>query len=94
MEEKVTERMVIRGTPQHCFQVLTDFELYPDWAADIKHVEVLRRDDEGHPVEVAWRAAAFGRSTSYTLEYDYGDWACSQVARSSTMERPAMVFVP
>ena len=26
MEEKVTERMIIRGTPEHCFEVLTAFE--------------------------------------------------------------------
>ena len=72
MEEKVTERMVIRGTPQHCFAVLTAFELYPDWAADIKAVSVDRRDEQGRAELVTFRAAAFGRSTSYTLHYDYG----------------------
>jgi hypothetical protein len=71
VEEKVTERMVIRGTPQHCFDVLTNFELYPDWAADIKAVTVDGRDGQGRPEQVTFRAAAFGRSTSYTLRYDY-----------------------
>jgi ribosome-associated toxin RatA of RatAB toxin-antitoxin module len=70
--EQATERMVVGASPEQCFAIVSDVERYPDWAADIKHVEVLRRDDDGHPVEVAWRAAAFGRSTSYTLEYDYG----------------------
>ncbi len=73
MEEQVTERMVIRASPAHCFQVLTDFERYPEWAADIKAVTVDERDDEDRPVEVTFRAAAFGRSTSYTLRYDYSD---------------------
>src|ERR1700722_1087753 len=63
--------MVIRGTPQHCFEVLTNFELYPDWAADIKAVTIDGRDDQGRPEQVTFRAAAFGRSTSYTLRYDY-----------------------
>jgi hypothetical protein len=71
VEEKVTERMVIRGTPQHCFDVLTDFELYPDWAADIKAVVIDERDPQGRAELVTFRAAAFGRSTSYTLRYDY-----------------------
>ncbi len=71
VEEKVTERMVIRGTRQHCYAVLTDFELYPDWAADIKAVTVDERDGQGRPRRVTFRAAAFGRSTSYTLLYDY-----------------------
>ena len=31
------------------------------------------RDAEGRPVQVTFRAAAFGRSTSYTLRYDYSD---------------------
>src|ERR1700722_8170008 len=64
--------MVIRGTPQHCFDVLTAFELYPDWAADIKAVSIDRRDEQGRAELVTFRAAAFGRSTSYTLHYDYG----------------------
>ena len=71
MEEQVTERMVIRASPAYCFQVLTDFERYPEWAADIKAVTVDERDGEGRPLEVTFRAAAFGRSTSYTLRYDY-----------------------
>lgn len=71
MQEQVTERMVIRGGPDHCFAVLTDFESYPEWAADIKAVSIDERDAEGRAVQVTFRAAAFGRSTSYTLRYDY-----------------------
>lgn len=71
MEEQVTERMVISGSPEHCFEVLTGFERYPDWAADIKAVVVDDHDEQGRPVRVTFRAAAFGRSTSYTLAYDY-----------------------
>jgi ribosome-associated toxin RatA of RatAB toxin-antitoxin module len=63
--------MVIRSSPQHCFEVLTDFERYPEWAADIKAVTVDERDEAGRATLVTFRAAAFGRSTSYTLRYDY-----------------------
>jgi ribosome-associated toxin RatA of RatAB toxin-antitoxin module len=71
VEELVTERMVIGATPERCFGVLTDFERYPEWAPDIKAVEVAERDDEGRAIRVHFRTAAFGRSTSYTLLYDY-----------------------
>lgn len=71
MEEQVTERMIIRGNPEHCFEVLTAFERYPEWAADIKSVSIGERDENGYPLDVTFRAAAFGRSTSYTLHYDY-----------------------
>ena len=73
MEEKVAERMIIRGTPEECFRVLIDFERYPDWAADIKAVTVDSRDDQGRPLDVTFRAAAFGRSTSYSLLYNYDE---------------------
>src|SRR5579862_1708126 len=71
VEDSVTEQMLIRSSPQHCFEVLTDFERYPEWAADIKAVSVGERNDAGQATTVTFRAAAFGRSTSYTLRYDY-----------------------
>ena len=71
VEDSVIERMTIRSSPEHCFDVLTDFDRYPEWAADIKQVAVDERDDDGRPSLVTFRAAAFGRSTSYTLRYDY-----------------------
>ena len=71
MAELATERMVVTATPEQCFAVVSDIERYPEWAADIKQVVVERRDDEGRPAEATFRAGAFGRSTSYTLAYDY-----------------------
>lgn len=71
MEDAVEQQAMIRSSPQHCFEVLTDFERYPEWAADIKAVTVDERDDDGRATLVTFRAAAFGRSTSYTLRYDY-----------------------
>jgi ribosome-associated toxin RatA of RatAB toxin-antitoxin module len=73
VEEQVSEHMVIGASPAHCYKVLTDFEHYPEWAADIKSVTIDERDDQGRPVVVGFRAAAFGRSTSYTLRYDYSE---------------------
>jgi hypothetical protein len=88
VEERVAERMIIRGTPQHCYEVLTAFEAYPEWAADIKSVSIDRRDDTGRAAQVTFRAAAFGRSTSYTLRYDYqaapGELSWKQVAGDLT----------
>ena len=71
MAEHTTQRMMIRATPARCFQVVTDFDNYPQWAADIKQVTIEERDAQGRPVRVTFRAAAFGRSTTYTLDYDY-----------------------
>ena len=71
MSEQATERTVINAPVERCYEVAVDIERYPEWAKDIKEASVLEHDDEGRPLDVSFRAAAMGRSTSYTLRYDY-----------------------
>jgi ribosome-associated toxin RatA of RatAB toxin-antitoxin module len=68
--EQATERITMAATPERCFEVADDIERYPEWFAEIKEVTVHERDPQGRPSLVSFRAAAFGRSTSYTLAYD------------------------
>jgi ribosome-associated toxin RatA of RatAB toxin-antitoxin module len=63
--------MVVAATPERCFEVSSDIDAYPEWATDIKDVSVDERDEQGRPLVVNFRAAAFGRSTSNTLVYDF-----------------------
>ena len=72
MAQQATQVIVIQARPQACFAVAVEFERYPEWAGDIKAVVVEERDAEGRGTVVRFRTAAFGRSTSYTLRYDYG----------------------
>jgi len=72
MTDHASQRIIVRATPQHCYETVLDVERLPEWAPDIKETEVLVRDDMGRPGDVAFRAAAMGRSTSYTLRYNYG----------------------
>ena len=65
--------MSVAAPPERCFAVAADLERYPEWANDIKEVEVKERDEQGRPLLVTFRAAAFGRSTSMTLAYDYSE---------------------
>ena len=62
-----------RRRPSEILDLLLDFDAYPTWAHDLKGVTVDSRDDEGRAREVTFRAAAMGRSTSYTLRYDHDD---------------------
>jgi ribosome-associated toxin RatA of RatAB toxin-antitoxin module len=73
MTDKATEQMVMRASPERLYETVLDFERYPQWAGDIKQVTVDERDGEGRGAVVSWRAAAFGRSTTYTLRYDYSN---------------------
>ena len=71
--DQATEHMSVSASPERCFAVVADIERYAEWAADIKEIVVEERDDEGRPLLVTFRAAAFGRSTSYTLRYDFSE---------------------
>jgi hypothetical protein len=73
MADQATQVIVIGAPPRACFDVAVEFERYPEWVGDIKQVTVIERDAQGRGVRVKFRTAAFGRSTSYQLRYDYGD---------------------
>jgi ribosome-associated toxin RatA of RatAB toxin-antitoxin module len=69
--QRATESIVVNAPPGVVYQVVTEFEKYGDWVSDVKRVVVLEHDADGRPLEVEFRAAAFGRSTTYALRYDY-----------------------
>ncbi len=73
MADQTTQEMRIDAPLDTIWSVLTDFERYPTWARDLKEAKVIERDDEGRPTAVRFRAAAMGRSTSYTLRYEWND---------------------
>lgn len=71
MTQRATETVSVNASPETVYAVVTDFEHYVDWVSEMKKIDVLERDAEGRPLEVEFRAAAFGRSTTYALRYDY-----------------------
>jgi uncharacterized protein YndB with AHSA1/START domain len=73
MADQTTKRMTIAAPPERVWDALVDFDRYHEWAPDLKEASVVSNDDEGRPRLVTFRAAAMGRSTSYTLAYDYAD---------------------
>lgn len=71
MTQRATVSIMVNATPETVYRVVTDFANYVNWVSDVKRIDVLERDNEGRPLEVEFRAAAFGRSTTYALRYDY-----------------------
>ncbi len=71
MVDSGSESVVVSAGLEACFAMTIDFEKYPVWAHDVKQTTVLTRDANGRPTVVEFRASALGRSTHYTLEYDY-----------------------
>lgn len=71
MAEHASEHIDIDAPLDAVHATLLAFERYPEWARDLREVEVLARDAEGRGTRVRFRAAALGRSASYTLHYDH-----------------------
>ena len=71
MAQHATETILVGAPAEVVYGVVTDFESYEQWVNELKSVEVRERDAGGRALEVAFRAAAFGRSTTYALRYDY-----------------------
>ncbi len=71
MADTATETITIAAPLEQVWSIVTDVEKYPEWAHDVKDVVVTQRDVEGRPVQVEFRTSALGRSTHYTLAYDY-----------------------
>jgi uncharacterized membrane protein len=73
MADQATQTIEIGAPAERVYEVLLDLDAYPTWAKDLKGVSVDSRDEQGRGQEVTFRAAAMGRSTSYTLRYSYDD---------------------
>lgn len=73
MAETASQTTTIAAPPERVWEIATDVERYPEWAKDVKDVVVRVRDTEGRPLEVEFRSSALGRSTHYTLTYDYSE---------------------
>ena len=73
MAETASQTTTIAAPPDRVWAIAADVEHYPEWAKDVKDVVVRARDEQDRPIEVEFRASALGRSTHYTLSYDYTD---------------------
>lgn len=73
MSDRAAQTTLINAPQQKCWDIAQDFEHYPDWAKDVKEAIVRGRDDQGRASLVEFRASALGRSTRYTLKYDYSE---------------------
>jgi ribosome-associated toxin RatA of RatAB toxin-antitoxin module len=73
MTDEATKRIHINAPPDACYAIAVNFERYPEWAADVKSVDVLARDEQGRGTSVRFRVGALGQSTRYTLAYDHSE---------------------
>jgi uncharacterized membrane protein len=65
------QQIVVKGSPQDCFDALVDYESFPEWQRAVKSVEVVTRDGDGRGEEVAFEIDAKVRTIHYRLRYSY-----------------------
>jgi hypothetical protein len=73
MADEARESIHVEATPERCYGVAIDFDRYPEWATDVKQVEVLDRDADGRGLQVRYEISALGKTIGYVLDYDYAD---------------------
>jgi coenzyme Q-binding protein COQ10 len=69
--KRASQSVVIDGTPQECFDAITDYESFPGWQNAVKSVDVVSRDRDGRGREVEFEIDAKVKTVRYTLAYSY-----------------------
>jgi uncharacterized membrane protein len=71
MADATTSSITIAAPPEHVMAVIADFPAYPEWAEQVKSVEVLSSGDDGRAERVRFTMDAGPIKDSYTLDYNW-----------------------
>jgi ribosome-associated toxin RatA of RatAB toxin-antitoxin module len=85
----VTEsrEVVIEATPEEIMDVLFDLESLPEWSSVHRKVEILERDDRGHPSKCRQVVKIVGISDEQVLAYSVHDDGVSWTLVSAKQQR-------
>lgn len=71
MAERTQASIVIDTDPGIVLDVIADFEAYPEWASEVKRVEVLSEEGDGWADRVEYTLDAGVIKDTYTLDYEW-----------------------
>jgi uncharacterized membrane protein len=71
MADATTSSITIAAPPERVMAVIADFPAYPEWAEQVKSVEVLSSGDDGRAERVRFTMDAGPIKDSYTLDYTW-----------------------
>ncbi len=69
MADATTSSITIAARPERVMAVIADFDAYPQWAEQVKTVEILGSDTAGRAEQVRFTMDAGPFKDSYTLDY-------------------------
>ncbi|GAA3229762.1 SRPBCC family protein [Pseudonocardia petroleophila] len=87
MANATTSSIDIAAPAEQVMAVIADFEAYPEWAEQVKSVEVLEPGAGGRPARVKFTMDAGPIKDSYTLDYT---WAPDDRAVTWTLVKGQM----
>ncbi len=82
-----SREVVIEATPEEIMDVLFDLESLPQWSAVHREVEVLERDEQGHPSKSRQVVKLVGVSDEQELAYAVHDDGVSWTLISAKQQR-------
>ncbi|MFC4943451.1 SRPBCC family protein [Pseudonocardia sp. GCM10023141] len=82
MADATSSSITIAAPPERVMAVIADFAAYPEWAEQVKTVEILQTLDDGRAERVRFTMDAGPIKDSYTLDYR---WAADGRAVSWTL---------
>src|SRR6476619_7929907 len=71
MADATSSSITIGADPERVMAVIADFPAYPQWAEQVKSVEILDTDAAGRPERVRFTMDAGAIKDSYTLDYTW-----------------------
>lgn len=71
MADQTQGSIEINADPRAIMDVIEDFEAYPEWASQIKTVDIRERDGENRGSKVYYAVANGPMKADYTLQYTY-----------------------
>jgi ribosome-associated toxin RatA of RatAB toxin-antitoxin module len=69
MADATSSSITIAAAPEQVMAVIADFDAYPEWAEQVKSVEILQSDENGRAERVRFTMDAGPIKDSYTLDY-------------------------
>jgi len=71
MADRTESSIVIASAPGAILDVIADFDRYPEWAGEVKRLEVISEDGDGWADQVEFTLSAGAIKDTYVLEYDW-----------------------
>ncbi len=73
MAERASEQRRIEAPADLIMDIIVDYPAYPEWAENIREVEIRETDEQGRATQVWYRVDARVMEITYTLAYTYHD---------------------